>query len=412
MTFLPFRALLLGGFLLMATVGRAQSTELPPPATASPAPTDSIKSTVPATDTLSGLDKILDVFEFEINRKAVAARPGTYPTKLVLAPILSYSPETSWGVGLGAKFLFKLPKSGPETRTSNLPISAQYTLNNQLILYSGYTIFFNQERYLLKGNLEYSSFPRLFYGIGNQTPTSNEEIYSYRFFLFEPLLLKRVVGKLFVGGGIRYTSVSKVELAENSQLADGRIAGALGARGTGLETAITYDTRDNVLNAYHGTLAEITHGWYDKRFGGTQQYELTKVDVRQYWKLFRHRNDVVAVQGYGYFATGTPPLLELGALGGGDLMRGYYEGRYLDRNFVAGQVEYRRPLTKRLGVVGFAAAGRVADRFSDLSLSGIKPSFGAGLRFKIVKAENLNLRFDYGIGRGTSNFYFNVAEAF
>jgi outer membrane protein assembly factor BamA len=411
MTLLPLRALLLGGFLLLTITARAQTEPPPTP------PGDSIVGRTPVTaspsaDTLSGLDKILDVFEFEINRNAVARRPGTYPTKLVLAPILSYSPETSWSAGVGAKFLFKLPKSGPETRTSNLPISAQYTLNNQLILYSGYTIFFNQEQYLLKGNLEYSSFPRLFYGIGNHTPASNEEVYSYRFFLFEPLLLKRVVGKLFVGGGVRYTSVSNVELEEGSQLADGQVAGALGARSTGLETAITYDTRDNVLNAYHGTLAEITHGWYDKRFGGTQQYELTKVDVRRYWKLFHHRDDVLAVHGYGYFATGTPPLLELGALGGTDLLRGYYEGRHLDRNFVAGQIEYRRPLTKRFGVVGFAAAGRVADRFSNLSFSGLKPAVGAGLRFKIVKAENLNLRFDYGIGPGTNNFYFNVAEAF
>ncbi len=106
------------------------------------------------------------------------------------------------------------------------------------------------------------------------------------------------------------------------------------------------------------------------------------------------------------------PLIELAALGGPELMRGYYDGRYLDRNLVAGQVEYRRPLTGRLGMVVFAGAGQVAPKPTGLRLDRFKPSFGAGIRFKIVKEENLNVRFDYGVGRGTSNYYFNIAEAF
>lgn len=396
--------LLLLTLLLAAPGARAQSADstAQQPAPTGPAP----------ADTLLFFDKLLDIFEFEINRKAVERRPTVYPTKLVLAPIISYSPETSWGAGVGAKFLFKLPKSGPETRTSNTPVSVQYTLNHQLILYSGYTIFFPQERFILKGNIRYSNFPRLFYGIGNNTPASNEEVYAYRLFLFEPLLVKRVTGKLFAGGGFRYVAVTGVELAESSILTDSRVPGVRGARSTGVETALTYDTRDNVLNATSGMLGEATHGWYDERLGGNQRYELTKIDVRQYWRLFRHRADVLAVQGYGYFATGRAPLLEYGALGGGELMRGYYEGRYLDRCLVAGQLEYRRPLTRRFGVVGFVGAGRVADRLRDFAFSAIKPVVGGGLRFKIVKAENLNLRVDFGVGKNTQNFYFNVAEAF
>ncbi len=106
------------------------------------------------------------------------------------------------------------------------------------------------------------------------------------------------------------------------------------------------------------------------------------------------------------------PLIELGGLGGNELMRGYYEGRYLDRNLLAGQVEYRLPLTGRLGLAFFTGAGQVAPRIAAFRLARFKPSLGAGIRFKIVKEENLNLRFDYGIGRGTNNYYFNLAEAF
>ncbi|MBO3272235.1 BamA/TamA family outer membrane protein [Hymenobacter defluvii] len=391
------------------------------PAAAQQLPADSLRGptadrpVAPADTSRSLLDRVLDVFEFDLNRPAVAQR-GAYPTRLVLAPILSYAPETSWGAGVGAKFLFKPQAAGTDTRTSNIPVSFQYTLNQQYILYSGYTVFFNHENYLLRGNLRHSSFPRLFYGVGNHTPSANEELYDYRYTVLEPLLLRRLVGKLFVGGGVRHVRVSDVQLAPQSLLLDDtgqpRAAGARGAVSTGLETALTYDTRDNVLNAQRGMLADITHGWYGQKLGGQFRYELTRIDVRQYFQLAGPRRPVLAYQVFGYLSSGNVPLLEQGALGGNELMRGYYEGRYLDRHYAAAQVEYRQPLTTRLGVVGFVSAGRVAARLRDFDFQGLHPAAGAGLRFKLVKAENLNVRLDAAFGDAGGTFYFNVAEAF
>lgn len=408
------------GAFLVALLA-AGSTLVPFSAAAQQLPADSLRSgsagapLAQADSSRSFLDRVLDVFEFDLNRSAVAQR-GAYPTRLVLAPIISYAPETSWGAGVGAKFLFKPNGAGADTRTSNIPVSFQYTLNQQYILYSGYTVFFNHENYLLRGNLVHSSFPRLFYGVGNHTPSANEEIYDYRYTVIEPLLLRRLAGKLFVGGGLRHVRVSDVKLAPQSLLLDDtgqpRAAGALGAISTGLETALTYDTRDNVLNAQRGMLAEVTHGWYGQQLGGQFRYELTKIDVRQYFQLAATRRHVLAYHVFGYLTTGNVPLLEQGALGGNGLMRGYYEGRYLDRNYVAAQVEYRLPITNRFGVVGFASAGRVAPHLRDFKFSGLHPAAGAGLRFKLVKAENLNLRFDAAFGDAGGTFYFNVAEAF
>lgn len=406
---------------LLAALLAAGSPLTTSPAAAQRLPADSLRrrpaggQVAQADTSRSFLDRVLDVFEFDLNQSAVAQR-GVYPTRLVLAPILSYAPETSWGAGVGAKFLFKPNRAGADTRTSNIPVSFQYTLNKQYILYSGYTVFFNHENYLLRGNLRHSSFPRLFYGVGNNTPSANEEVYDYRYTVLEPLLLRRIVGKLFVGGGVRHVRVSDVQLAPQSLLLDdtGRpsAAGARGAVSTGLETALTYDTRDNVLNAQQGMLAEVTHGWYGEQLGGQFRYELTKIDVRQYFQLAGTRRPVLAYQLFGYLSSGNVPLLEQGALGGSELMRGYYEGRYLDRAYAAAQVEYRLPITNRFGVVGFASAGRVAPRLRDFNFSGLHPAAGAGLRFKLVKAENLNVRFDAAFGDAGGTFYFNVAEAF
>jgi hypothetical protein len=49
---------------------------------------------------------------------------------------------------------------------------------------------------------------------------------------------------------------------------------------------------------------------------------------------------------------------------------------------------------------------------NDLSFSNLKYSFGAGIRFAINPKERLNVRFDYGFGRGNSSFYIMLTEAY
>jgi hemolysin activation/secretion protein len=121
---------------------------------------------------------------------------------------------------------------------------------------------------------------------------------------------------------------------------------------------------------------------------------------------------VLAFQLQSSFSFGDVPLGELSALGGHEMMRGYYEGRYLDNHLLAIQAEYRFRLWDRLGAVIFAGGGDVASDVGDFRLGNLRPSVGAGLRFLIDKTEDLNLRFDYGIGYRTRNYYLQVAEAF
>ena len=84
--------------------------------------------------------------------------------------------------------MFKFKGSGDETRTSNMPVSMLYTLNNQFFIYSGFEIFTNQEKWVISGNIIFQNYPRLYYGIGQNSPDTNEEIYDTYQFLIEPTL--------------------------------------------------------------------------------------------------------------------------------------------------------------------------------------------------------------------------------
>lgn len=359
------------------------------------------------------VEKLTDLFEFPISNVTDSTR---YQNKMVLAPVLLYTPATSLGLGLGVNFLFKPKNAGGETRTSSIPASVIYTFRNQVVAYSGYTVFFPQEKYILKGNTEYSKFPLSYYGVGSQSTEADIQDITYSRFLLEPLLLRKVTGAFFVGGGFRYNTYRNVQPQENP---DGNpavpLSSELASTSVGLRTAMAIDNRNNILNATNGYLAELTHEFYGDVLGGTNQYMVTNFDLRRYYQPWSERDDVLAFQLFARLAWGDAPPLDQPALGGAVLLRGFHTGRFRDQYAFFGQAEYRLQLLDRLGIVLFGGAGEVASSTSGMRLDKIKYSLGTGLRLKIVPSENLNVRFDYAFGLGAisdQNFYLGIAESF
>jgi hypothetical protein len=117
-----------------------------------------------------------------------------------------------------------------------------------------------------------------------------------------------------------------------------------------------------------------------------------------------HRN------GFSSGSTGDPPFFDLAKLGGANLFRGSYEGRFRDRRRVAAQAEYRHP--GPIGLAVFGSAGQVARSWGDVRISDLHYAGGAGLRFRLSAAERVNLRLDDGFGPGESGVYFALGEAF
>jgi hypothetical protein len=360
------------------------------------------------------IEKLKEFFTFYPNQKAVEKDSTIYLQKFIAAPVVSYSPETNFAFGTGAKYLFKFNGSGEETRTSNMPITLQYTLNSQFFLFSGFEVFTNQEKWVIEGNLLFQNYPRLYYGMGNDTPDSAEEQYDYYQFLFEPIFLKRIFHRyLFIGGGVRYNHIYKTEIEEDGLIAQNRPDGFDGSTSVGAEVAVLYDSRSNILNSQDGWYLEFTHGKYGKVLGGTNSFNLTRFDVRHYFDISEKNDDILAFQFAGRFTRQDIPFSEFAFFGSSEIMRGYQEGRFVDRDMLATQLEYRKNFKdSRLGAVAFIGTGDVYRNVSDFQFGNLKPNYGAGLRYKLDKEENLNIRLDWGFGNGTNSFYLGIAEAF
>lgn len=362
----------------------------------------------PAQEKLFDLaDKMIDLFSGEIPLDS-----NQHPIKWVVAPVIAYAPETSWQFGVGGKILFKPRGVGEMERISFISFAVRYTLNNQLTTSPEYTIFLQDEKYIHRGELAYIRFPQLYFGVGNNTPASNEEIFSYNTVSFEHLLYRNIFDKLYAGVGFRVASNFNIEIEEDGLLQSEQPIGILANQAVGLDIGLMFDSRNNVLSTTHGILAEFRQRFHKKWLGSDFDYIVGELDIRSYWQPFTSRRDIIAWQLYGYFSDGETPFTELASLGGDMIMRGYYEGRYLDNHLLTTQIEYRFPIWRDLGAVAFAGIGDVANHFQDFNVPDIKYSIGAGLRYALIPEENLNIRFDFAVGKETTNFYINISEAF
>ena len=92
-------------------------------------------------------------------------------------------------------------------------------------------------------------------------------------------------------------------------------------------------------------------------------------------------------------------------------MRGYYEGRYRDKDMIAFQMEYRLPVWWRFGLVGFVGFGGVADKIKKFKLKKFKYSIGWGIRYLLIRNEKINVRLDFGYGESSSGTYITIGEA-
>jgi len=329
---------------------------------------------------------------------------------IVALPVLFYTPETKLAFGGGGLYYFPLTTDKTVNRPSSIAFSGVYTQRKQSYVELN-PDFYLGHGYHFQAVLRYSNFPDQIYGIGNTTSADREELFTSKYWWLNVEALKRVRGP--VNAGLQYffdsTRLAKVE--EGGLLDSGDIPGSGGGTVSGLGPFMTYDNRDSIFFPIKGSFHQFSAMTFGRALGSDFRFNRLFLDLRKYHGFSASR--VAAFQAQFLFETGDPPFWRMGLLGGEKIMRGYYSGRYRDRNMVAFQVEYRWvPVFWRIGLAAFAGLGDVADKPGHFDLGRFKYSYGLGLRFVLDPKQRLHLRLDFGRGKGTSGLYFTAAEAF
>ncbi len=330
---------------------------------------------------------------------------------LVILPIAYYTPETKIAAGVGSMYYLKTPEGSKYTRPSNIWISAVVTQRKQFQIETKPDMYWSNGKYHLLGNVSFKLYPNKYYGIGNTTTNDMEENYTSRSLGIHLDFLRQIREELNIG--LRYVldtyTITKYD--PEGKLIKGEVRGSEGGTSSGLGFVINWDNRDNIFFPSKGSFHQLTPVYAASFLGSDFEYFSLTLDSRKYIAL--HPSHILAFQAYFVLKTGSPSFRRLALMGGEERMRGYFRGRYRDKNMIVLQMEYRiLPVWWRIGLVGFFSIGDVSDKVNHFALGSFKYAGGVGIRYIWNREDKLNIRIDFAWGQDTSGFYITLKEAF
>lgn len=323
--------------------------------------------------------------------------------KILPVPAFGYSPETKTYVGAVSLFTFDFYHDSV-TRHSNAKTEFNYTWNKQLILECGWNIFTKNEKWFTKGQLHYSKFPDFYYGIGSETPESNKLAFTSNRLMLDIHVLKKIKPFLFTGINAKYNRFWNVSPLNNTLNLYGELTNNYNL---GVGYSILKDNRNSILSP---TTGKYVYANANYNFSRTNFWEFF-LDVR-YYKTWRNKY-TLATRFVNDANTNTPPFYEYAIAGGDKFVRGYYFGRYRDKNLSTLQAEFRLPIAWRFGLALFGGLSNLYSSIPRINTSNTKYNAGVGVRFMVDKKDKTNLRLDYAIGsNNNSGFYVSFGESF
>lgn len=332
--------------------------------------------------------------------------------KLINYPTVAYAPETSWELGVSSLYVYSANRD-LSNRLSEIKAFTFYTLENQYGFWLDHALYTDENKWFFYGRARYQSFPLFYYGIGRETPSEHIALIDGEYTLFRERLLRETLPSLYFGLELDYQGLNRVNYIDTETDFELPEVGAMGSNNLGIGLGLLYNNIHNAMNPREGLYSEWAFMNYNTAAGSDYNMTTYVIDNRLYRPV--KENTVFAAQLYGQFTSGNAPFNMLALMGGESLMRGYYLGRYRDKNLVAGQVEYRIlpfEFSKRWGASVFLAAGQVYGDEYGFNWDQFLPTGGAGIRYLIFPEKDIYTRIDVSFTEEGRGVYFFIGEAF
>ena len=256
--------------------------------------------------------------------------------------------------------------------------------------------------YFLYLDARYSNLPQEdFYGLGEDSIEENRTNYGLEMSsgsLFAGYRLQRYI---LLAGGVRYLQPNLFQGKDDrfpttEAVFDETTAPGLTRTPDFLVMALAFvlDYRDRPGNPHKGGMLGFEVTRYNDR--GGNQYEFTRYqfDARQYIPLASQQR-ILALRMLTSFedpdGDASVPFYLQETLGGGEVLRGYDDFRFRDKNLFYMSGEYRWEAHAALEFALFYDTGKVfADR-SDFNFEDLRDSYGFGVRFKLAHSQFLRI---------------------
>ena len=317
-----------------------------------------------------------------------------------------FSSDTKLGLGVVASGLFRIDREDKTISPSNISLYGDVTTTGFYLLGIRGNMIFPKDRFRANINMYFFSFPSEYWGIGYDAGKDEDHKTEYKRLEQQVKLelLYKLAPNLYAGANLMFRNVTARNFDDITFLNGAKKN--VNTFGPGL--VISYDSRDFIPNPARGFFAQLEQQFFPGWLGNDDSFKRTSVDFRYYQKMWK--GAILASQLQGTFNYGDTPWSMVSLMGGSYAMRGYYEGRYRDNDLIQFQVEYRQKIYNRHGITAWGGAGNVFPDMDKFKWKQTLPTYGIGYRWEFKN--RVNVRLDYGFGKGVSAFYFGINEAF
>lgn len=341
---------------------------------------------------------------------------STRSASFMALPVLAYSPETGLEYGLMGNYFFVSDKSDSLVRSSNVGLITSFTTQKQSNVKLDFNYWAPENKYHYIGLIGYRNFPFNFYGIGDQTLDKDKNLLTQKLFRINLEGEKLLSKNYYAGLNAKFESYEYKSNPEKEGIDLESIYGGQGGKYLALGISQAYDSRNSNTNTTKGLYGRIKYSYAPDLWGGENfKGSIISLDLRSFFPL--NKKLTIGLNSIYQSTIGKEvPFYLMPQLGNDEMMRGYYQGRYRDKNLLTFQSELRYRLHPRIGLAAFAATGTVYHK--EIDLSRLKFSFGSGVRYFFNIEHGAHLRLDYAIGekihgeQRQSGFYISLGQAF
>lgn len=317
-----------------------------------------------------------------------------------------YSSDTQFGIGVVGSGLYRSYAGDTVSPMSNVAIYADATTSMFFKLGVRGTHIFPFDRARINYDVNVAQIATKFWGIGYEMAQNDDNESKYKYFTSQTNVnyIWRLADNLYFGpmAAIDYINARDEDKPE---LWEGQPDRTFNL---GFGFTLQYDNRDFLTNAFRGIYLRLDQRFNPRFLGNKYAFSLTELRLAHYRPIWK--GATLAMQLHSRFTYGNTPWGLLSTLGGSDNMRGYFEGRYRDKNEIDVCLELRQHVWRRNGVALWVGAGTIFPQFSALRWSHVLPNYGIGYRWEFKR--RVNVRLDLGFGRGQTGFIFSINEAF
>lgn len=317
----------------------------------------------------------------------------------------SYSSTMNFSISGGMSGSYSWDRKDPELPRSHVTLFLSAGISGMMKVGIEGNNYMPRDRQRWDYELKLEYLPTDFWGLGylNGVNNANKGRYHQLKFSFRPNYLFRVAPSLYVGPQL-FLQYAHTYMFSDISMIQGQLRD-IGSYGGG--AVIRYDSRDFALNAYKGQFLQVQQTCFP-RFANKSYFNSTEVTLDSYHRVWK--GGILAFDIHAQFQYGNVPWTMYSLVGRSGRMRGYYEGRYRDRDIVEAQMELRQHVYKRFGAVAWVGGANVFHDIHEMYWSRTLPNYGVGIRWEFK--HRINMRLDFGLTKNKPGFEFKLNEAF